>query len=215
VTADARPEPTSRRRSPGACRAAVALIVVTAVCASWYRSRTRADVFVVFAHNGNVGGVRTVRGQVLAVFSNIDLGEPWTAVADSQPAVAGEALREFLLESPTVTQRWGFVAARHPADAFTIPGKWCSALGAPHWVLVPPPAYVVTAWGIRRLRDRRRRRAGRCVACGYDLRGAGGTCPECGGPTHIAGRPGSPSDAISPMNAGPTPTPVGSHSSRA
>jgi len=28
----------------------------------------------------------------------------------------------------------------------------------------------------------RRRRGGRCAACGYDLRYVGGTCPECGSP---------------------------------
>lgn len=32
------------------------------------------------------------------------------------------------------------------------------------------------------LRRHRRRRAGRCRACGYDLAGIGDKCPECGGP---------------------------------
>lgn len=72
------------------------------------------------------------------------------------------------------------------------PGNWAgfkSTVGLP---LIPDwPAFLasvllygtltfatVTTW--RSVRGRRRRRRGRCVACGYDLRGSADRCPECG-----------------------------------
>jgi hypothetical protein len=46
---------------------------------------------------------------------------------------------------------------------------------------------VWAMWGARRLRagwqkrrENRRRAAGLCTVCGYDLRGTAGACPECG-----------------------------------
>jgi hypothetical protein len=44
---------------------------------------------------------------------------------------------------------------------------------------VLPTAYVVT-WTYRRRRSAKRLAAGCCVTCGYDLRGSGVVCPECG-----------------------------------
>ena len=52
----------------------------------------------------------------------------------------------------------------------------------PYWLVAVffglPGAFVVWRWW----GQGRRRRAGRCVACGYDLRGGGDVvaCPECG-----------------------------------
>lgn len=42
--------------------------------------------------------------------------------------------------------------------------------------LAPMPAW----WLLGRRRDLRRRKQGRCPACGYDMRATRGRCPECG-----------------------------------
>jgi hypothetical protein len=62
-------------------------------------------------------------------------------------------------------------------DGFAIYVRW--------WILcVPVPICMLRAM-IRfggRWRNRRRRRRGLCIACGYDLRHSSDRCPECGTP---------------------------------
>ncbi len=53
----------------------------------------------------------------------------------------------------------------------------------PYWLLVVTTAIlpaIVGARLVRRVRRRRRIARGMCLSCGYDLRGGGGICPECG-----------------------------------
>ncbi len=50
----------------------------------------------------------------------------------------------------------------------------------PLWCPVLLTALLPAAATRRRWRRGRRRSAGRCVACGYDLRHTPGRCPECG-----------------------------------
>ena len=59
------------------------------------------------------------------------------------------------------------------------------------WLLAGALFIWPAAWSLRQLRcarlRERRRREGRCGACGYSLHGiATARCPECGAPTHSA-----------------------------
>ena len=51
----------------------------------------------------------------------------------------------------------------------------------PLWPIVALAAVAPAVWLVDPLRKRRRRKAGQCAACGYDLTGnVSGVCPECG-----------------------------------
>ena len=50
----------------------------------------------------------------------------------------------------------------------------------PHWFLVLVSATPPVTWLLVRRRRARRAAAGRCPACGYDLRATPDRCPECG-----------------------------------
>jgi hypothetical protein len=48
------------------------------------------------------------------------------------------------------------------------------------WFLFLPLSFFPVLWLLRKFRERRWRKAGRCVQCNYDLRGRPEKCPECG-----------------------------------
>jgi hypothetical protein len=56
----------------------------------------------------------------------------------------------------------------------------CRAIGAPMWILGLPLLLPLAILSIRNRRSVRRRRAGLCLRCGYDLRASPEQCPECG-----------------------------------
>ncbi|CAN5391259.1 hypothetical protein BH09PLA1_BH09PLA1_12800 [soil metagenome] len=67
-------------------------------------------------------------------------------------------------------------------------------VGVPYWCIlllcVPFPA----AWVLRRRKIAKRRIAGQCLTCGYDLRATSDRCPECGTPAPPIPSPGTPGE---------------------
>jgi len=65
-----------------------------------------------------------------------------------------------------------FVAGRY--------ALWFDSSSTEFWAIAIPLA-ALSGWSMARRRSRRERLLpGHCRACGYDLRGSGGRCPECG-----------------------------------
>ena len=90
----------------------------------------------------------------------------------------GDATRGY--EPDGFLGRLGFGARTMPVPA--VPGKGTQQdVTFPLWPVALMTAVGPALWLKRAIRDRRRRRGGRCLACGYDMRGLDGRrCPECG-----------------------------------
>lgn len=83
-------------------------------------------------------------------------------------------------EDPKRSSTWmewkNYTAARPP-----VPFLW---IAVPFWMIAIVFGSLPTIYGwimiMRNWRNHRRRRAGSCHVCGYDLRGSADRCPECG-----------------------------------
>lgn len=99
-----------------------------------------------------------------------------------------------LVPRPSLFSRLGFYFMVDRAKPFNdLDGHWSLGLVAPHWflaLLFSPAPLVWLLLTLRRHRTARRRRLGRCLACGYDLTGnVSGVCPECGSLTRDSAKP--------------------------
>jgi hypothetical protein len=169
-------------RPAGRVRAILALLLIVAVAVLWHRSYRDADIAGLFANRGSEAAAMSLRGCVVFVATTLPFDErPWVVRTMSVTADEGARVYERLIDTPELNEKWGFVLARHPKDAFGFPGRWCVMVAVPHWALLPLGLPLLAGWVVRIERLRRRRRNGWCLACGYDLRGTvGGRCPECG-----------------------------------
>lgn len=84
---------------------------------------------------------------------------------------------------PGVRNLYGFYLARWRSTATCGVLLRQTRIGIPHWFVITVLATLTWfAWAPMRKswRTRRRRRQGRCLQCGYDLKGTPDRCPECG-----------------------------------
>lgn len=176
-----------------ALAAALSLLLCLAMVALWVRSETTRDS-VWSGHSTAWGGVlwrlHSAGGRVsyeYATFDNEGRPRPPSrreVVFDIQP-IRGSCTAENRSLEQSYRQRSGLAAGgfglvwRHRSPPWTTR----LAVMTPYWFFVlltlPAPSLWAARY-FRRRRDQRRSAAGRCPACGYDLRATQGRCPECG-----------------------------------
>ena len=157
-----------------ATAASLAAGVLTA--ALWGRSFRACDVLLQPRGPGDRACVTSEFG--LMVFE-------WEA----GPRVAVQPGWEYF-RTPT-PRRWP--AARGPAmpaayvttvrHFVRLPPSAAYGVAVPHWMIIFACGVLPAWWALDRRRRRaqaRRRTAGLCTRCGYDLRESRGRCPECG-----------------------------------
>ena len=156
----------------------------------WTRTRCRrartllliaAGVCVVGAGVGHVGGVGGAWGRVGARLSG---GGLVVVTADTPMVWGGEYWRFYAPGGSTETrfgeagkvipssQSWKMTVGWTPG---TLINGWVVSVPLWPWATLLGVLGSVAWWGTRRPEQ-----GHECARCGYDLRGIGGTCPECG-----------------------------------
>jgi hypothetical protein len=160
---------------------AASLLLCVAVCVLWVRGYWRIDEV---KWDGPLGDrwyrceIRSSRGYILPQS---------IAVPKEDPSVFSFNGFRF---SSTPDPDQGFWSGRFDAwHEVGRPGDDTRLWGAqfPHWFAVLVCLPLPLAVFVPRLLRRRRRVAGHCPQCGYDLRASPGRCPECGAANPAAG----------------------------
>ena len=161
---------------------AASLLVCVAACVFWARSYRRSDGASVTTAAGASYVASTAPGR-------LELKCLTPLPADLRPARAwagawSTAYDEYMISGYPFEIAW--VPPAHGALGFGWesrpgrPGLGVTRATVPFWFIalaaLAPPALAAA----RAARRRRRARAGRCRACGYDLRASPDRCPECG-----------------------------------
>jgi hypothetical protein len=164
----------------------LSLVLCAAACVLWARSdRTSDYVMVLRPDPSSVAFAAWFDHGRLVV-----LAQPNSLRAIVPPRVsAGRRVDVGTIPStPGDMPSWGWLYAadpqtfRHEAGGFIVQVTrgFLWLVTVPCWFVVGMTALAPAVWLLRR--TRRRRRAGRCPVCGYDLRATPERCPECGTP---------------------------------
>lgn len=164
------------------------------LAAGWARTSSRSYYVAFFTPGGAVQGIATHGGRLVVAFSNLSLGRErgLTALCDGVvPREFDRTTYQLVYEVVGAKrERWGFGYAHGRAEQpAPNPGGGSDggevqashlAVVMPLWLPTLLAAIAPLRIAMRGLRRWRRWRTGRCLACGYDLRGSAGRCPECG-----------------------------------
>lgn len=205
------------RRRAG--RVVVAISVIAGLAAvAWAWSHHRRE------HVRVSGGTRVdallARGVLMFVVERKFSGE--TGSYNYRPVVPGDRLwlgdrdgtrvdhfRIPARAAPDLRTTWGF--SWHYNDSTAGEGLFRSvrterwAASVPIWLGIAPGAIAcgITIARRRRRRCRRQQAAGRCPACGYDLRATPERCPECGTARSKSSRNAAGANPSPPIAAAP------------
>jgi hypothetical protein len=161
-----------RRRLFTFC-SAVSLLFFAAVCVLWVLSYDSSFELLSILPFGRTSSIWTQRGALTVHYS------PEQAAIQLETIHQGGGPRTWSLGWSAFGIECLLVGGGQPSSPIYTQYR----AAAPHGVLAPvfaacPAIQVITV--LRRQRVRRRREAGQCAACGYDLRATPGRCPECG-----------------------------------
>jgi hypothetical protein len=171
----------------------VSLLLWVAVCALWARSHVVRDYAWAWLPWPGADG-RSIKVDADSGGGQVEIAwHVWTAAeraaVQRNNALAG--VNWYHRTFPDVPRQY---ARSIPPTAWNAAGfKWYrgpthASVSAPYWSAALLSAVLPVAWVATRWRRRWRLVAGRCPACGYDLRASPHRCPECGTPAaHIPG----------------------------
>ena len=152
---------------------ALSLLLCVGTCVLWVRSYSVWDEVVWDARNtyGSTLSIASLRGRV-----NLSLTRE-----DGRQASKSTWMHQSRSADDGLPPRWlPLLRFAHHSTRFGTP-VWKSlwAVDVPYWALC---AVFGSSLVVQRgyCRSRKRRHAGRCPTCGYDLRASPERCPECG-----------------------------------
>ena len=150
--------------------AALSLLLCVGACVVWVRSYSIVDIYQKH-RAGRYRQIVSSRGLLLLEVGPTRLadGSSWTSRRGAYISLGPVAkvdwrFREFMSLSGTTKG---------------VPQRFWQLI-APHWSFALLFGMLPAVWAVVWLRRRRRFGAGRCSACGYDLRATPERCPECG-----------------------------------
>jgi hypothetical protein len=161
---------------------ALSLLLSLAICGLWVRSYRIHDTVI-----------RVIRGDLLQAFTmpgrlyvRLSTGNWINGGGFGHAARPSEPIdHAFRWEAYTDWNAVGIGYRHEPFMAAT--ASESHEVSLPLAYLLLPCAAAPAAFVALRVRTRTRRRAGRCPACGYDLRATPDRCPECGAAPELAG----------------------------
>ena len=162
--------------------AGMSLLLCVAAVGAWGWGRT-AELLVARTTPMSRQGLAVSRGELSAGASRLlnpldrhpDFSLGWACQAKPDRDLFDDVPPSLFDTHPPVA---GFFVAHFESTA-----EEYAQILLPMWFVVSLFAILPLAAGVRLVRHRRRARrlaAGRCIACGYDLRASPEWCPECG-----------------------------------
>ena len=135
------------------------------------------------AVNGSRGGF-VITGDLLSVTVGVRWGWPSRAWIGREHLRATGNPGRLQVREPDETLGFGVVLETRSWSGNDVITVWHAGVALPWWYLLlfafAAPVQRLGRWLWSQRTSERRRRAGRCVRCGYDLRASPERCPECG-----------------------------------
>jgi hypothetical protein len=151
--------------------ATLSLLLCVAASVLWVRSYRVSDIYCNY-RAGRYRQVVSSRGQLQLAWGPTSYPDATTWTSRPWPYIG-------VGTGPVPTLDWQFLGFMSFTGTTNGVPRRFSELFAPDWSFAMLFGTLPAVWAVLRLRARRFA-AGRCPACGYDLRATPNRCPECG-----------------------------------